>query len=63
MLQQLATYPEEIVARDNVARRYERRLEDVTRGPRLIEGASSVCAEYATMEGGRRPALAAKQHC
>jgi dTDP-4-amino-4,6-dideoxygalactose transaminase len=61
LLEKLAIFPEEIAARREVARCYEDGLQDVVRVPRLIEGASSVWAQYTVVvENHRRNALAAE---
>jgi dTDP-4-amino-4,6-dideoxygalactose transaminase len=53
LLQKLEIFPDEIVARDRVARRYAEELSDVVKVPRLIDGASSVWAQYTLRLGER----------
>jgi UDP-2-acetamido-2-deoxy-ribo-hexuluronate aminotransferase len=61
LLEKLAIFPDEIVARDRVAGRYGDALAAVAALPRLIEGASSVWAQYTLRLGEHdRDAVAAK---
>jgi UDP-2-acetamido-2-deoxy-ribo-hexuluronate aminotransferase len=61
LLEKLAIFPDEIVARDRVAGRYGDAFADVAAVPRLIDGASSVWAQYTLRLGKRdRDAVAAK---
>src|SRR5690606_1890780 len=61
LLEKLAIFSDEIARRQEVARRYDEGLQDVVRVPRVIDGASSVWAQYTVVvEGGRRDALAAE---
>jgi UDP-2-acetamido-2-deoxy-ribo-hexuluronate aminotransferase len=61
LLEKLAIFPDEIVARDRVARHYGDALDGLAAVPRLIEGASSVWAQYTLRLGERdRDAVAAK---
>jgi dTDP-4-amino-4,6-dideoxygalactose transaminase len=46
LLTKLAIFPDEIEARDRIARRYNDLLRDVAIVPELMEGASSVWAQY-----------------
>jgi dTDP-4-amino-4,6-dideoxygalactose transaminase len=46
LIEKLRIFPDEIVARDRVARRYSAQLADVVRVPRLANGATSVWAQY-----------------
>jgi dTDP-4-amino-4,6-dideoxygalactose transaminase len=46
LLEKLAIFAEEIEARDRIARRYNELLRDVAIVPELMEGASSVWAQY-----------------
>jgi dTDP-4-amino-4,6-dideoxygalactose transaminase len=46
LLQKLAIFPDEIEARDRIATRYNERLRDVAIVPEVMEGASSVWAQY-----------------
>jgi dTDP-4-amino-4,6-dideoxygalactose transaminase len=59
LIEKLKIFPEEIAARERVARRYSARLADVTSVPRLSEGATSVWAQYTIrLAPGRREAFA-----
>jgi dTDP-4-amino-4,6-dideoxygalactose transaminase len=46
LLAKLAIFPDEIEARDRIATRYNERLRDVAIVPEVMEGASSVWAQY-----------------
>ena len=60
LIEKLKIFPEEIVARDRIARRYSAQLADVATVPRVSEGATSVWAQYTIrLALGRRDALAA----
>jgi dTDP-4-amino-4,6-dideoxygalactose transaminase len=58
LLQKLTIFEDEIIARNRVAERYGRGLGDVARTPRVIEGGTSVWAQY-TIETENRDGLAA----
>jgi len=61
LLEKLAIFPNEIVARDRAARRYGEALSDVALVPRLIDGTTSVWAQYTLrLPGYDRDAVAAK---
>ncbi len=57
--EKLAIFPEEVIARDRVATRYTQALKDVARTPKLIDGATSVWAQY-TLIVENRDAVQAK---
>jgi dTDP-4-amino-4,6-dideoxygalactose transaminase len=57
LLEKLGVFPREIVARDKSANRYTEGLAPVVQTPRLMEGASSVWAQY-TVVTERRDELA-----
>jgi UDP-2-acetamido-2-deoxy-ribo-hexuluronate aminotransferase len=57
LLEKLAVFPQEIVAREKTANRYTEGLAAVVQTPRLMEGASSVWAQY-TVVTERRDELA-----
>jgi dTDP-4-amino-4,6-dideoxygalactose transaminase len=60
LIEKLKIFPEEIAARDRIARRYSDRLADVATVPRLRAGMTSVWAQYTLrLPPGRRSALAA----
>ncbi len=60
LLEKLKIFPDEIVARDRVARRYAEGLSDVVTTPTVPAGMTSVWAQYTLrVSGGRRDALAA----
>jgi dTDP-4-amino-4,6-dideoxygalactose transaminase len=60
LIEKLAIFPDEIAARDRVAKRYNDALQDVAVVPRLIEGATSVWAQYTLrLRKGQRDAFAA----
>lgn len=59
LIEKLAVFPEEVVARDRVAARYTEGLKDVARTPKLIDGATSVWAQY-TLIVEDRDAIQAK---
>lgn len=59
LLEKLKIFPEEIVARDAIARRYCRRLTDIAIVPRVTAGATSVWAQFTLrLPTGRRDAVA-----
>ena len=58
--EKLKIFPEEIAARNAIARRYDDGLRDAAIVPRVPAGASSVWAQYTIrVTGGRRDGLAA----
>jgi dTDP-4-amino-4,6-dideoxygalactose transaminase len=60
LLEKLKIFPEEIVARERVARRYSAALADVVSVPKLAPGSTSVWAQYTLrLPAGRRDELAA----
>jgi dTDP-4-amino-4,6-dideoxygalactose transaminase len=60
LIEKLKIFPEEIVARDRVARRYSAGLADLATVPALAPGSSSVWAQYTLrLAPGRRDGLAA----
>jgi dTDP-4-amino-4,6-dideoxygalactose transaminase len=60
LMEKLRIFPEEILARERVARRYSAGLADVATIPRLASGSSSVWAQYTIrLASGRRDELAA----
>jgi dTDP-4-amino-4,6-dideoxygalactose transaminase len=60
LLEKLRIFPEEILARERVARRYSAGLADVAIVPRLASGSTSVWAQYTIrLASGRRDGLAA----
>jgi dTDP-4-amino-4,6-dideoxygalactose transaminase len=60
LLEKLKIFPEEIVARERIARRYSKALTGIVTVPRLAEGSTSVWAQYTIRVGdGRRDALKA----
>jgi dTDP-4-amino-4,6-dideoxygalactose transaminase len=62
LLEKLRIFPEEIQARERIARRYGELLGDVVQVPRIIEGATSVWAQYTIVSAKRdRIAEALKQ--
>ena len=58
LLEKLAIFPDEIVVRERIARRYNEALAPVVQVPHIIDGATSVWAQY-TIVTRRRDALAA----
>jgi len=58
LLEKLAIFPEELIARERIAQRYGERLAGLVQVPRLIDGATSVWAQYTVVTRGR-DALAA----
>ncbi|MCG6122210.1 MAG: DegT/DnrJ/EryC1/StrS aminotransferase family protein [Microvirga sp.] len=46
LIEKLKIFPDEIAARDRVAKRYDAGLSDVAVTPKLMEGATSVWAQY-----------------
>lgn len=59
LIEKLKIFPEEIEARDRVARRYAERLADVATTPVVPAGLTSVWAQYTLrLPAGRRDALA-----
>ena len=60
LMEKLRIFPEEILARERVARRYSAGLADVAMVPRLASGSTSVWAQYTIrLASGRREGLAA----
>jgi dTDP-4-amino-4,6-dideoxygalactose transaminase len=60
LIEKLKIFPDEIVARERVARRYSAALADVATVPRLAQGSTSVWAQYTLrLAPGRRDALMA----
>jgi dTDP-4-amino-4,6-dideoxygalactose transaminase len=60
LIEKLKIFPEEIAARDRVAKRYNAKLGDIVRVPQIPAGYTSVWAQYTIRAaGGRRDALAA----
>jgi dTDP-4-amino-4,6-dideoxygalactose transaminase len=59
LLEKLAVFADEVVARDRAAARYARGLADVVAVPRILPGATSVWAQY-TVRAADRDALAAR---
>ena len=59
LMEKLRIFPEEILARERVARRYSAGLAGVATSPRLASGSSSVWAQYTIrLASGRRDGLA-----
>jgi len=59
LIEKLKIFPDEIVARDRIARRYSEALGDVVVTPTVPAGMSSVWAQYTIrVAGGRREAPA-----
>src|SRR5215468_2833182 len=60
LIEKLKVFPEEMVARERIARRYAAGLADVAAVPRIAAGSTSVWAQYTLrLAPGRRDALAA----
>ena len=60
LIEKLKIFPEEIVARERIARRYNAALADVVTVPHLSNGSTCVWAQYTVrVSGGRRDTLAA----
>jgi UDP-2-acetamido-2-deoxy-ribo-hexuluronate aminotransferase len=60
LIEKLKIFPEEIVARERIARRYSAALADVASVPKLAPGSTSVWAQYTIrLAEGRRDELAA----
>lgn len=60
LIEKLKIFPEEILARERIARRYSAGLADVATVPRLAPGSTSVWAQYTIrLPAGRRDGLAA----
>ena len=60
LMEKLRIFPEEILARERIARRYSAGLADVAIVPRLALGSTSVWAQYTIrLASGRRDGLAA----
>jgi dTDP-4-amino-4,6-dideoxygalactose transaminase len=60
LIEKLKIFPEEIVARERIARRYSAALADVASVPKLAPGSTSVWAQYTLrLTEGRRDGLAA----
>jgi dTDP-4-amino-4,6-dideoxygalactose transaminase len=61
LIEKLRIFPEEIVARERIARRYSAALADVASVPKLAPGSTSVWAQYTIrLADGRRDGLAAE---
>ena len=59
LIEKLKIFPEEIAARERIARRYGERLADVATVPRLRDDATSVWAQYTIrLASGRRDGVA-----
>src|SRR5207302_78880 len=59
LMEKLKIFPEEILARERIARRYSARLADVATVPKLAQGSTSVWAQYTIrLAPGRRDAHA-----
>ena len=59
LIEKLKIFPDEIVVRERIARRYNAALSDVVRVPHLSNEATCVWAQYTIrVSGGRRDALA-----
>src|SRR5262249_13436877 len=59
LMEKLKIFPEEILARERIARRYSAELADVATVPKLAQGSTSVWAQYTTpLAPGRRDGLA-----
>jgi dTDP-4-amino-4,6-dideoxygalactose transaminase len=60
LIEKLKIFPEEIAARERVAKRYSAKLGDLVGVPQIPNGYSTVWAQYTIrVSGGRRDALAA----
>jgi dTDP-4-amino-4,6-dideoxygalactose transaminase len=60
LIEKLKIFPDEIVARERVARRYSAGLADIAIVPKLARGSTSVWAQYTIrLAAGKRDALAA----
>ena len=60
LIEKLKIFPDEIEARDRIARRYSEALGDVAIVPKVPAGSTSVWAQYTIrVAGGRRDRLAA----
>jgi dTDP-4-amino-4,6-dideoxygalactose transaminase len=60
LIEKLKIFPDEIAARDRVARRYTAGLEDVAAVPRVPQGMTSIWAQYTLrLPAGRREGFAA----
>ena len=60
LIEKLRIFPEEIVARERIARRYSAGLSDIANVPKLAPGSTSVWAQYTVrLADGRRDELAA----
>ena len=60
LIEKLKIFPDEIAARERIARRYADGLADVATVPKLVQGATSVWAQYTIrLAPGRRDGLAA----
>jgi dTDP-4-amino-4,6-dideoxygalactose transaminase len=61
LIEKLKIFPEEIVARERIARRYAAALGDLVTVPRVMPQATSVWAQFTIrVGGGRRDALKAR---
>lgn len=59
LIEKLGIFEDEIAARQRVARRYNEALRSVSRTPVLLEGATSVWAQYTLVLGNRNAVAAA----
>jgi dTDP-4-amino-4,6-dideoxygalactose transaminase len=60
LLEKLKIFPEEMLARERIARRYSSGLAEVASVPRIAQGSTSVWAQYTIrLPAGRRDGLAA----
>jgi dTDP-4-amino-4,6-dideoxygalactose transaminase len=60
LMEKLKIFPEEVLARERIARRYSAGLADIATVPRLAPGSTSVWAQYTIrLPAGRRDGLAA----
>ena len=60
LIEKLKIFPEEILARERIARRYSARLADVATVPKVAPGSTSVWAQYTIrLAAGKRDGLAA----
>ena len=63
LIEKLKLFPDEIAARDRIARRYGAALADVAKVPQLARGCSSIWAQYTIrVAAPRREAVAASLH-
>ncbi len=60
LIEKLKIFPDEIVARERIARRYSKALSDIVTVPKVTPGSTSVWAQYTIrLPAGRRDALKA----